>query len=119
MDSTIEDLVSLRYVLFPDAADAQSMDSINVCVAGEGYVRGRVGPHMSFASSKCDKEDLCRVQARQAEGFYIDRASLERRLPALPLSSVCRDATVAGGGTCQQMPQVQHLMPEVSRAAAR
>ena len=77
MDCSPEHLISVRYALFPDSYDTQGAHGREVGkedggkrVAG-GRCGGRppvVGPHMSMAASKCDKEDLCRVQAGQAEG---------------------------------------------------
>ena len=86
MESSIEDLISVRYVLFPDTTHLntapRNLNAIDLhkTVKGGGghththtrtHMEGQVGPHMSMTTSKCDMEDLCRVQAGQAEGFVL------------------------------------------------
>ena len=77
MECSVEQLISVRYALFPDCSDPKGVHTREVAKEEGGNWSawdGRrerapvVGPHMSMAASKCDKEDLCRVQAGQAEG---------------------------------------------------
>ena len=63
MDTSIEELMSVRYISFPSSTEpGNEFDRQKA-----QQIPGKVGPHMSMTASTCDKEDLCRVQTGQAE----------------------------------------------------